>query len=65
MLEIPYIAHHCIEGNPLVSEIPVPYTNTVMNENIIGSNTEDKIPGEGSIYYDIRFEAIVHENRER
>ena len=28
-------------------------------ERILGSNTEDKVPGEGGIFYDIRFSAYM------
>ena len=45
-----------IEGNPEIGEYRVnPGESNVKPEKITGSNTEDKVPDEGSIYYDIRF----------
>ena len=32
-------------------------------ERILGANTEDKVPGEGEIYYDIRFSAYQRHTR--
>lgn len=33
-------------------------------ERILGANTEDKVPGEGEIYYDIRFSAYAPDKEE-
>ena len=44
----------CIEGTPEVSSVPV-YPGETNAEKISGMSNEDKIPNEGSIYYDIRF----------
>ncbi len=46
-----------IEGNPEISGDPV----TIM-PSIRGSNTEDSVPGEGKITYDIRFDALLPDN---
>jgi len=46
-----------IEGEPEISRIPI-YPGSKM-QKITGSVTEDSIPNEGSIRYDIRFFAIV------
>ncbi len=49
-------ARECIEGTPEVAKIRVRPGHTP--EAIVGMNTEDKIPGEGEITYDIRFYAV-------
>lgn len=46
---------HCIEGEPEISTLNV----LRKNDKIMGSMTEDNIPGEGVIYYDIRFFAYI------
>lgn len=43
----------CIEGEPEVGTKPVNPGET--NTQITGMNTEDKVPGEGELYYDIIF----------
>ncbi len=53
----------CIEGTPEISSVPVMPGET--NTRIRGSNTEDAVPGEGTVYYDIRFVAVVPRTRER
>lgn len=50
-------ARECIEGEPEVSTTRVRPGHTP--EAIVGMNTEDKVPGEGEIAYDIRFYAIT------
>ena len=45
----------CIEGEPLVAEVPV----FPGKETINGMSTESKIPNEGEITYDIRFIVIT------
>lgn len=47
----------CIEGTPDIDEIRVEPGSA--NEKITGMANEDKIPGEGEIYYDIRFYVYV------
>ena len=47
-----------IEGEPEVSAVKVNPGET-NQERITGSRNEDKVPGEGVIYYDIRFYAYV------
>ncbi|MBQ9991496.1 MAG: hypothetical protein IJP31_11260 [Lachnospiraceae bacterium] len=51
----------CIEGEPQVSRIRVRPGHTP--EAISGSNKEDKVPGEGTVTYDIRFYVILPEGR--
>ena len=59
----------CIEGEIRISEIPVMPGGTTINlqkkqtDAIIGSKTEDKVPHEGMITYDIRFYVILPETR--
>ena len=47
----------CIEGEPLVSKVYVHPVRT--NESIIGRDTQDKVPGEGEVRFDILFHAIA------
>lgn len=47
----------CIEGEPQISKLKVRPGHTP--EVIRGINTEDKVPGEGRVTYDIRFYAIL------
>lgn len=47
---IPYI-----EGEPQIDSVPVELGLTNKSARISGSNTEDIIPGEGSITYDVKF----------
>lgn len=44
----------CIEGKPEISTIPVHQV-----EKITGMPTEDKVPGEGKVTYDVRFYALT------
>lgn len=44
----------CIEGEIQISEKPL-----FSAEKITGRNTEDKIPGEGAIFYDIAFDVLI------
>lgn len=48
----------CIEGQPEISSVKVNPGETNA-ERITGSNTEDSIPEEGTILYDIRFFACL------
>ncbi|MCI5620846.1 MAG: hypothetical protein MR355_04685 [Lachnospiraceae bacterium] len=48
----------CIEGEPEVAKIPV-YSGKTNMESITGLPTEDKVPNEGEVNYDIRFFMIV------
>lgn len=52
----PQDAVSLIEGTPQVSEVRVNPGETNSTE-IIGDNVEDVVPGEGKVYYDIRFRA--------
>ena len=57
----------CIEGTPEVSEVGVDsgQTNTESGtERISGAATEDKVQGEGTVYYDIRFYAYAPSHKE-
>lgn len=47
-----------IEGEPEVAKIPV-YPGKTNMESITGLPTEDKVPNEGEVTYDIRFYMIV------
>lgn len=47
----------CIEGEPEIGTMHVRPGHTP--EAIAGMNTEDKVPGEGEITYDIRFSAVT------
>ena len=49
---------NAIEGNPEISVVPV-YPGKHRPDAIIGMQTEDSIPNEGEITYDIRFYAIT------
>lgn len=51
------VIQECIEGTPEISSVKVGPGET--NEMISGLSNEDKIVGEGAVYYDIRFFAIV------
>lgn len=50
----------CIEGEPEVEEVPV-YPGKKKPEAIVTLTTEDKIPNEGEIYYDVKFYLIIPE----
>lgn len=61
-LSIEQIAATCISEEISISKIRVMPGETNVKEErkrprIVGANTEDKVPGEGVIYYDIRFSA--------
>ncbi len=47
-----------IEGEPEIATIPV-YPGKVKQQAITGLQTEDKVPNEGEVTYDIRFYAIT------
>lgn len=49
----------CIEGDPSIAAIPVYPGKLPENEMIAGQNTEDKVPNEGEITFDIRFTAVT------
>ncbi len=57
--EIEDIVNKYIETEPEVSETPVH-----QNEKIKGQNTEDSTLDEGTVYYDIRFEALAPKSNE-
>lgn len=54
----------CIEGDPEVSIIPV-YPGKKKPEAITGLPTEDIVPNEGEVRYDIRFYAITPDTHEK
>ena len=56
-LDIKTIAEQCIEGTPRISEIPVAPDET--GPAIQGRNTEQSSPTEGTVYFDIYFDAVV------
>lgn len=58
--EIPDIIS-CIES-PAIGEEPV-YPGVGQGERIVGANTEDNIPNEGTIYFDIFFFAYLKEKK--
>lgn len=49
----------CIEDEPEISAVRVNPGETNESEKIVGSKNEDKVPMEGTVYYDIRFQAYV------
>lgn len=61
----------CIEGEPEISEVPLQPDNQKkmteqtkeQPEKISGLSTEDKVPGEGRIFYDIRFYIMTPEKK--
>ena len=53
-------ARECIEGTPEVATIRIRPGHTP--EAITGMSNEDKVPGEGEIFYDIRFYAVTHDS---
>lgn len=55
--DIPFIMEHCIEGKAEVAERSV--HQDVKNRQITGMNTESNSIEEHSIYFDIRFRAVV------
>lgn len=52
------VIEKCIEGTPEVAKVPVD-TGLSNMESIEGLNTEDAIPNEGKITYDIKFYVIL------
>lgn len=57
----------CIEGDVQISSVPVEPGETnckEKRERIIGDNTEDNVPDEGIIYFDILFHAKLPEKKE-
>lgn len=65
-MSIPKI-QECIENDVYISKIRVSPGETNMQEaeRIKTEANEDKVPGEGDIYFDIRFTAILSEKREK
>lgn len=62
-MEIPAI-RDCIEGEPEISSVRVEPGDTNRGkenrgEKITGEANEDKVPDEGSVYFDIRFSALL------
>lgn len=57
----------CIEGTPEISTVKVNpgETNGPKRERVTGMPNEDKEPGEGAIYYDIRFFVNIPESGEK
>ncbi len=51
----------CIEGEPQISTVPV-HPGVTNSPTITGMQTEDKVPWEGNIYYDIRFYVRIPRN---
>ena len=58
------IAETYIEGNPIISGIPVMPEMTNTTEKIQGLSTEDPSINEGTITYDIRFMSLVPKTKE-
>ena len=56
-LDVAVIASQCIEGQPYVAEVPVAPDETA--PVILGMNTEQASPTEGSVFFDIYFSARV------
>jgi predicted transposase/invertase (TIGR01784 family) len=59
--DIKYIANNCIEGAPQISEVSVHRGNP---DKIVGANTEDATIDEGTVYFDIRFVAVLPQTGE-
>ncbi len=57
----------CIGNDILISKVRVEpgNTNVPEPEKIIGESEEDKVPGEGGIYFDIRFSVYLPEKNEK
>ena len=55
--DVAFIAEHCIEGKPYVSEVPVAPDET--GAMLRGMNTAQTSPTEGDAYFDIYFNAVV------
>lgn len=58
-LSIVQIATQCIQGSIEIASVPVFPGQTNQPERIFGDNTEDKVPYEGCITYDLRFHAVL------
>ncbi len=56
------IIQECIEGSPEISVIPV---NSTAPCKIVGSDTTDIKPNEGSLYYDIKFQTYTPDTQHR
>lgn len=65
-MSIPQIKK-CIGNDIQISKIRVSpgRTNTPQPEKIIGEDGADKVPGEGEIYFDIRFSVFLPKKREK
>ncbi len=59
--DVRYISENCIDGTPQISGIPVDRNSP---EKITGINTEDKTADEGTVYFDIRFVALLPQTNE-
>ena len=57
--------YKCIEQEPEISTVYADPGRTNTKDKITGINTEDKVQNEGSVTYDIRFEAYVPGEDER
>ena len=51
----------CVEGEPQISTVPI-HPGVTNSPTITGMQTEDKVPWEGNIYYDIRFYVRIPRN---
>lgn len=51
----------CVEGEPQISTVPV-HPGITNSPSITGMQTEDKVPWEGNVYYDIRFYVRIPRN---
>jgi predicted transposase/invertase (TIGR01784 family) len=58
-----YIEENCIENKPEISEVAV-HRDSKQPEKIMGANTEDTSVDEGTVFYDIRFVAVVPQTGE-
>ncbi len=58
-----FIAKNCILDTPEVSEVAV-HRNTENTPKIIGANNEDTTMNEGTVYFDIRFVAVLPDTNE-
>lgn len=68
-LPVSRIAEECITDEVQIFQVPVSPGQTNAKKKskgnrIVGSNTEDKVPEEGSVYFDIRFFAYVPNTKE-
>jgi hypothetical protein len=61
--DVNYIAKNCIEGTPQISEVSV-HRGQSSPEKIVGINTEDNTADEGTVYFDIRFVAVLPDTGE-